>query len=290
MPNPFLLTGFNFLLFYFVLGVLINWGLRHWLRKKEMEEFVRKPQMTDPYQIAYLRGGDREALSLATVALIDRGLLKAEGEILQARDNLAVDLVNRPIEKAVLKHYSVAGNADEVFTDPGARAACDEYRKELIKYRMIADPSLYRQRLAPALLAIAGLLLVTVIKVQIAFSQGRHNVMFLIILTVIFCIAVFVALGNRTTGRGKAMLEDLKTLFARLRQRSKTIQGGGQTNDAVLLAAVFGINTLPAANFPFIKNLYPSKSNDSGGSSCGSSSPSDGGSCGGGGCGGGCGG
>ncbi|HVK56617.1 MAG TPA: TIGR04222 domain-containing membrane protein [Burkholderiales bacterium] len=290
MPNPFLLTGFNFLLFYFVLGVLINWGLRHWLQKKEMEEFVRKPQMTDPYQIAYLRGGDREALSIATVALIDRGLLKAEGEVLQARDNLAVDLVNRPIEKAVLKRYSLAGNADEVFTDPGARAACNEYRKELIKHRMIADSVLYRQRLAPALLAIAGLLLVTVIKVQIAFSQGRHNVMFLIILTVIFCIAVFVALGARTTGRGKAMLEDLKTLFARLQQRSKTIQSGGQTNDAVLLAAVFGINTLPTANFPFIKNLYPSKSSDSGGSSCGSSSSSDGGSCGGGGCGGGCGG
>jgi len=290
LPNPFLLRGFEFLAFYLVVGILINWGLRKWIRNKETETFVRKPQMADPYQIAYLRGGEHEALSIATIALIDRGLLIAEGETLRTKDDLAIQLVNRPIEKAILKRYVRGGNADEIFTDTSARAACDEYKKTLTEYQLLADTSVYRRRLMPALIAVGGLLLIAGTKIVIALSQGRHNLAFLVILTIVFSIAAVVACAKRITGRGQAMLDDLKILFDRLRRNVKSLRTGGQTNEAALVAAIFGISILPSITFPFVNKLYPNKSSGDGGSSCSSSSSSCGSSCGGGGCGGGCGG
>jgi hypothetical protein len=94
------------------------------------------------------------------------------------------------------------------------------------------------------------------------------------------------------------MMADLNQLFKRLKGRAYTLSAGGKTNEAALLAAVFGLSALPATGFPFISTLYPAKNkSDSNSSGCGSSSSScsssssscsSGSSCGGGGgCGGG---
>ena len=288
MPNPFLLTGIEFLMFYLAFGILVNVGLRHWMRQQEAQQEWQTQQMTDPYQIAFLRGGDKEALRIATIALVDRGLLIAQDDILHTKNDVAVELVNRPIEKAVLKQYLTAGSADTIFSSSHVRAPCEEYRLALLQRGLIADDATFKQRMTPTILAVAILLLVTGTKIMIAFSQGRHNVIFLIILTVACCIGVFKAYDERISGRGTALLEDLKRLFSSLRRRVSTISPGGKTNEAALVAAVFGLSVLPASAFPFVNKLYPQRSDNSG-SSCGSSS-SDGGSCGGGGCGGGCGG
>jgi hypothetical protein len=72
----------------------------------------------------------------------------------------------------------------------------------------------------------------------------------------------------------------------RLRGRAKTLASGGATNEALLLASVFGVSVLAGPAFGFVEQLFP-RANQRGGS-CGSSCGSS--SCGGGGCGGGCGG
>jgi len=286
MPNPFALTGFHFLAFYAALGIFINWGLRYWIRRQETRIEWHKPQMTDPYQIAFLRAGDKEALRIATIALIDRGLLTIVDETLHTKSDAATELVNRPIEKAILKHYSHSDRVDSIFNSTYVSTPCKEYQTMLEQRGLLADDATYVQRFTPMMTAVAILLLVTVTKIMIALSQGRHNLIFLIIFTIVACLGVYAAYKKPITGQGEFLLEDLKRLFSSLRLRAKTIPAGGQTNEAALLAAIFGITVLPAAAFPFVNKLYPQKS-DSGGSSCGSS---DGGSCGGGGCGGGCGG
>lgn len=294
MLNPFLLTGFGFLLFYFIFALLVNWGLRVTYRNTESGDapnVPNAPTMTDPYLIACLRGGEKEALRVATVALIDRGLLNASGETLTTKNEDAIKLVNRPIEKAVLKRYSSPGEAGEIFADPDAQAACEAYKKVLTHNGLVADGGTYRKRMLPMFVALGALAGVTAIKIYVAFAQGRHNVGFLIVLTIIFAIAVLVAFGKGRTARGEAMMADLKQLFDRLKKRANTLASGGKTNEAALLAAVFGISALSASAFPFVKQLYPGKGASDSGSSCGSSGSScSSSSCGGGGCGGGCGG
>jgi uncharacterized protein (TIGR04222 family) len=288
--NPFELTGFSFLGFYLLVGVAVIWGMRTWIRQLETSHAPPQQSMTDPYLIAYLRAGVNEALRVATFALLDRGLLVANGEQLQRKNGNAVGVVQRPIEKAILQHYAKPGEGHEIFKDVAAKAACDGYAKTLQEQNMIAGSGTYAKRLLPVAVALGLLVAVTWTKVTIAFSQGRHNVGFLIFLTIALAIVVLVMWFRRRTALGDAMVTDLRSLFARLKDRSRTLKSGGKTNEAALLAAVFGLSVLSAADFPFLEKLYPVKSSD--GSSCGSSSSSCssgsscGGGCGGGGCGG----
>jgi len=290
MLNPFLLHGGDFLLFYLVLALLVMWCLRLAYRSTEREGGSAAMAMTDPYLIACLRGGAKEALRVVTVALVDRGLLVASGETLATRNRHSVKMVNRPIEKAVLARYISRGDADQIFSDPGARAACDAYRKALAQNGLLADAGVYGRRLLPTLVALGVLIGVTIVKIGIAYSQGRRNVGFLIVLTIIACIAIMVMFGRSRTAHGDATMADLKQLFGRLKARAKAMAAGGATNEAAMLAAVFGISALSASIFPFVRQLYPSKSSGDGGSSCSSGSSSCGSSCGGGCGGGGCGG
>ena len=289
--NPFALQGFSFLGFYLIIGIIVVWCYRAWILKTENDNAPTTPTLTDPYLIAHLRAGEAEALRVATVALLDRGMLNAHGEDLKAKNSETISLAKRPIEKAILKHYQRKGEAHAIFKDVGAKQACAAYQKELQTQGMLADSGVYLRRLLPLIVALGALIAVTVIKVEIALSQGRHNVGFLITLTIMLGIALLFIWRRRLTGRGEAMLDDLRDLFSRLKTRAKALRAGGQTNEAALLAAVFGLAALPTAGFPFMEKLYPSKAGD--GSSCGSSSScssssgsSCGGGCGGGGCGG----
>jgi uncharacterized protein (TIGR04222 family) len=286
--NPFHLTGFGFLGFYLLLAAAVIWGLRAWIRQLETAGAPPRQNMTDPYLIAFLRAGENEALRVATVALLDRGLLTADGETLTTRNGNAIGVVQRPIEKAILQRYRTPGEGHDIFKDSGARSACESYARVLRNQQMIADGSAYAKRFLPVMIALGCLVAVTWTKISIAFSQGRHNVGFLVVLTLAFGIAALWVWRRRRTARGDEMLADLRSLFARLKGRAKSLRAGGQTNEAALLAAVFGLAALPAANFPFMEKLYPAKSSD--GSSCGSSSCGSGSSCSGGCGGGGCGG
>ena len=289
--NPFALTGPSFLAFYALLGIAVVLAMRAWIRHLESVDARPQQNMSDPYLIAYLRSGENEALRVATVSLLDRGLLVANGQNLTAKNAKAFGVAQRPIERAILQHFASPLEAYTLFKDEGAKNACAAYAKILKQQRMIADGGTYLKRLLPATVALGLLLAATWLKINIAFSQGRHNVGFLIALTAIFGISILFIWLRRRTSLGDAMLTDLRSLFSRLKGRAKALRAGGQTNEAALLAAVFGLSALPAASFPFMEKLYPTKARDGGGcgssstSSCSSGSSCSGG-CGGGGCGG----
>ncbi len=291
--NPFQLTGFSFLLFYVLLGIAVLWGLHLAIRQLESAGATPKQNMTDPYLIAHLRAGANEALRVATVALLDRGLLTASGTNLSAKNSKAFAAAQRPIEKAILHHYAKSAESHKIFSDAPAKAACNVYDNTLKTQGLIADAGTYVKRLPLVAIGLAILVGTAWTKINIAFSQGRHNVGFIVVLAFIFSIVALVIWKRRRTGAGDAMLADLRSLFSRLKDRAKTLRAGGATNEAALLAAVFGLSALAASNFPFLETLYPKKSGDgsSCGSSCssgssGSSGSSCGGGCGGGGCGG----
>lgn len=286
MINPFNLRGPEFLVFYLVFALAVLTWLYVTLRSGEPEG-RRDMIMDDPFLIAYLRGGKNEALRVATISLIDRGLLTiVDNNCLRAGKGSAA-LARRPIEKELLAHYqSAALPSIEAFSDKTLERICEPYETRLVEMGLLPDAGIKAARQGRRLLAAVVLAGVAAAKIAIALSRGRTNIGFLLAMAIIGGALVFM-IDRRLTAAGQALLDDLRSLFAGLKEKSLEIRAGGATTELAMLIAVFGIGALPAHMGDQFEKLYPKAasswdSSSSCGSSCGSSS------CGGGG--GGCGG
>jgi uncharacterized protein (TIGR04222 family) len=281
--NPFDLSGPSFLVFYICVALIVIIGLK--LAIDEAEGGApRALPLSDPYQIAWLRGGTREAARIAVLSLIDRGLLAVSGDNLVNRSS-AQSSVRAPIERAILARCAQSGTlATAMLDDPAVERACTPYRSRLEHLQLTPDPAMRAYRYRWLAVAIAILLAVALSKIVIAFGRGRYNVQFLIILMALGLWAVCLIVRRPRTHLGNRMLKDLRRLFRALRQRAATIRPGAMTSDAMLLAAVFGISALPATGFADFLRVYKKAASSGGG--CGSSCGSGCGGGGGGGCGG----
>ncbi len=311
--NPFNFYGSQFLAFYAALLVILSIGIIYWRNIKESSSESSQNNLTDPYLIAYLRGRCNEALRVAVIALIDRGLLKVDEKAkglfkkeykLEVTKQSAGNFVNRPIEKAIIKKFEKSDKATAVFNDSELVSACEDYENELTRLGLLPDEDVKWIRMNGFVFSLLIAWGFALTKIVIALSRGRHNIIFLIILAVAYSFLAYRIANPFRTKKGDRAVRDLKQSFSGLKERAKSIRPGGVTNEAALLAAVFGLSLLPATAYPYVKKMYPkayySQSNWS--SSCGSSgcgfgtacgsgtSCGSGGSCGGGGCGGGCGG
>jgi uncharacterized protein (TIGR04222 family) len=296
--NPFDLRGPEFLLFYFLLSVIVITTL---VLIRRVTEAAGAPRLdlADPYLIAYLRGGENEAVVVALVALIDRGLLIFDGTRIERAQHVTPDSVRRPLERALIEKFETPDEASSIFNDITLKMACDQYQDTLKKESLLPDDSTAQARTLRFIAAFFILGVVGGLKIYVALERGRTNVVFLLILMIV-AIAIAAKLSSpRLTARGAAMLADVQTLYSGLKERAALIRPGGATIEALMLAATFGVGALAGDAFAYTKVLFPrAKSMATGssyGSSCGSScSSSSGGSCGsscgGGGCGGGCGG
>jgi uncharacterized protein (TIGR04222 family) len=299
--NPFDLPGPEFLFFYLGLSVLVIIALVLTRRAAESSATPRL-DLSDPYLIAYLRGGEPETLRVAVVSLIDRGLLVATGTQLKRAEHASLGSVRRPIETELLRKFGHADEAASIFTDSRLQATCKPYEEALKNAGLLPSESMEHARLARVFVACFVLGGVGIAKLFIALERGRTNVGFLIILII---VAIFFAVKfsfPRLTESGKAMIADLRSLYSGLKDRALFLQPGGATIEPMMLAAVFGVGALEGANFAFTRTLFPRAKTATQSGSCGSSyacsttscgtssSSSCGSSCGGGGCGGGCGG
>lgn len=289
MGNPFDLRGPQFLVFFAVFSVTINLLLRFMVLRREKEDAPAHWDYSDPYKIAYLRGGASEALRVAVFSLIDRGLLKSVGDQIVAEPQ-AMALVQRPIEKAVVNFFENPGEVKDLFSDSAAQEAGEEYRLSLIREGLMAGPDTYAQRKTLAVTALCLIIGISTTKIVVAIMRGRHNIGFLIILSIVFAVWALAIWLRKRTGAGDEIIHQMTLRFRTLKLRAANLRPGGMTNEAAFLAAVFGISRLSGDQFPYVRVLFPKASksgNYTGG--CGSSGCSGGG-CGGGGCGGGCGG
>ena len=277
---PFNLPGPQFLLFYSLVFVILV-AVFTWLRQVLEDGHVPKLDFSDPYRLAYLRGGANEALQVAAVSLMDRNLLWNEMSGLRTPDSNIIDLVHRPIEKALLKHFLIKTEVTSIFTTPLLALACEAYTLELERLKLLPNVAqrFTRQCIAWGVITVLGAL--AFIKIRTALVTGHQNIMFLAILAILFVWAAHRLLLPHQTYLGSRTLADLRRLFQRLKQHSSRIQTGGATSEAVLLAAIFGIAALPAG-FANAKLLFTrSDSKSSCGSGCGSSCGSGCGGCGG---------
>ncbi len=290
---PFNLTGLQFLVFYGELILVVFVLLAIAFRIMQMRGIREDPHLTDPYAIAMLRAGPAEAVRIAMMSLIDRSLLRIDGDNVVAHPD-AHALVRRPLEKAIVVHFRRASNDEPEAVASHALVAphVNALRLDLVAGRLLSDPlhPSTNPCFAPALLALLVLGIVALVRIKVSGPPFT----FLVVLGGLAAIVILIGYARRSTPLGRRTLRQLQTLFKRLRARANTLRAGGQTNEATLLAAVFGLNALPESSFNWLERLRARKGSNSSscGSSCGSSSSSSscGGGSGGGGCGGGCGG
>ncbi len=283
--NPFDLPGPEFLVFYVVLIAAVLGLLYAAIRNAEDGSPPVLP-LRNPYQIAWLRGGNREAARIAVLSLIDRGLVELAGSQITAKNG--VRRSSNHLERAILSQCeTIPVEVGNIARDPTVEGICDRYRTELEGLHLAADRAALAYRWRLYIVAAAVLLCVALIKIAIALDRGRSNIGFLVVLAVVGPLGALILVHRRRTRLGDRMLRDLRRLFHRLRTRASTIRRGTMTNDVILLAAVFGFGALPSL-YSDVQRAYASTGGDGGGSSCGSSGGGSG--CGGGGGCGGCGG
>jgi uncharacterized protein (TIGR04222 family) len=285
-------TGPQFLLVYIAFAVAVNLWLRwHYATREREARPGALGLANDPYQIAVLRGGRDEAIRVAVVTLLDRGLLVEEGGQLHAPRPDGAELVRHPLDHALLDCFKAPAPAARALASPDAIAACDTYERELEKKQLIANRKTRAARFGPFAVALGLTLGVALAQIVYALSKGRANVGFLIVLALVCAIALAVAYRKRLTALGSDTLRGLERLYTAARGRLAQNVSGANGFDASLVAAVYGLAALPTLQFPYLARVFPvPKTTQSGGSNGSSSCSSCGSSCGGGGCGGGCGG
>ncbi len=288
--NPFEFRGPEFLFFYVVLTVIVlivSVALRK-LFDGEASPALQSPSslVSDPYLIAHLRGSHEETLRVALMSLVDRGLIEDRDGTLATRENVKPEHARREIEREVLRAYS--GGAD-VKTLLKLKNATRESDQQLQRLGLIPDAAVRARRTLLYVMMMGLLGGTAATKIYIGITRGRP-VGFLMVLGFLSLLVLHGVIWRWRTVHGDRFLASVQGLFRDLRNRADTIKRGGGTADLALLAAAFGVMSVPTTIFPYRNLLYPvrvdSSSSGSASSGCSSSSCGGGGGCGGGGCGG----
>lgn len=292
--NPFNLPGPQFLALYGCMGAA---GTAAILGARYLIEAKAPPDrpLTDPYPIAYLRGGPKEAIRVATAVLIHREWLSLSGSSVKRVEG-HLPFAEEPLERHILEFAANDTPIHCLLREETCAVADSKYEDGLIAKGVL--PSIQERAARAALITFVILVLVATcaIKVVHALSTKHPAVIFLLILCAFFCGLVLVIVPRRTPA-GTTALRDLQTLFNRLRNRARTVKSPLRNSDFAFLIAVFGLHSAKGPQYTFLRAVRsarePTPQSNNSCSSCsscssGSSSSSCGGSCGGGcgGCGG----
>jgi uncharacterized protein (TIGR04222 family) len=289
--NPFDLPGPSFLTFYAALSfcVIVLFTLfRRWLEQGPV------PKLTDldPYQVAFLRDGEREAIRVAVMTLCCRELLTISGDTVTTRPD-ALERVRRPFERHILEACRLGEHARHIPSLSTVQRSAEGLESQLISQGLLPNESQHGVRILLVVVAALGLAGTALRKIILALERGHSNIILLVVFAVVAVFAARYAIHPFRTPVGDKVVSGLKSLFEGLRERTFDIQFDAATNEFTWLIAVHGVTALSGNTLVAARGLFPeimprragSDSSSSGG--CGSSC---GGGCGSGGCGGGCGG
>jgi uncharacterized protein (TIGR04222 family) len=168
------------------------------------------------------------------------------------------------------------------------------YNQELLQDGYLANKSINDYRRNMSLIALLALFGVSIIKIVTALSQGKDNIVILILLTFYCAWFVYFAYDKESTGAGDEVLARSKQKYKSLKKSIIDLRPGEKSSDLALFAAVFGISAISTSQFSYVSNIFSTpvtviKSASGGGGEGGGGGGGGGGACGGGcgGCGGG---
>src|SRR6266699_915284 len=139
LPNVFDLPGPQFLLFYIAFGAIVMGAL--YVLFLVSDSAAPMPRLLgDPYQIAGLRGGPREAARIGVLSLVDRNLAQIRGDDLFVPPGNRAPLGLNPIERAIFQRCSQSPvMARDIPGDPRVSAACAAMLGPLIATGLVPD-------------------------------------------------------------------------------------------------------------------------------------------------------
>lgn len=290
--------GPYFVLFYStfigVTLVISTYLLRDKTASVPLPSIQEKP---DPYEIAYLRGGEKEVLKLVTVSLIQLGYLEIRNNQIQQIPTHPNLHSLKPLEKKIFDYFLIGKNVQELIHNQSAPQEisneCLSYQKWLTEEQLLTTPQDRSTTNQIITIVVAIILSLGIYKLVSALSQGHNNVGNLTTIMVFVAISWLTYICDlpqqRLTSRGQTYLQQLKNAFAQLNPTFPT-PPTQQGYNSLLLLSIFGGEALASTtNSEYAKVIYPvisysGKKTSSTGGGCGSSC---GGGCGGcGGCGG----
>lgn len=260
----------------------------------------------DPYEIAYLRGGENEVTRLAIFDLIQRGYLKVsetkrwwggKDQRLARPSNHPDPRHLSPLEQKVFHFFSSSRTAADIFQSDSLlgdlKGLCADYESGLREERALCPFEVSEaagrigRAVAVVLLGLGGY------KLTVAVLKGHFNVMFLIIM----CIGSLIGLAlvcrpQRLSKLGRDYLKRLQGVFERQKPKAGATAAGVPDTTLLLLVSLFGVGVLAETSYAYFSQMFRQSTAGSGawsggcGGGCGGGSGCGGGGCGGGGCGG----
>jgi uncharacterized protein (TIGR04222 family) len=294
--------GPHFLLLYGSVIVATLIGVRWGIRSADATASLPPPPLRsnpDPYELAYLRGGENEVTRLAIFSLIQRGYLKVsetkkwwgrvERRLSQASGGPDWRHLS-PGEQAVFRFFTLPHTAAEVFqTGPqaiGLTGLCSEYETKLQHEDMLYPPQALDTGRLIQILGAGIILCLGGYKLIAALIKGHSNVVFLLAMGIaaLFGLAL-VGRIPRLSYLGRDYLKRLQQAFERMKPKTTNASSAMPDATMLLLVSLFGVGVLSDTSYAYYGQMF---NQSSGAGGCGGSF--GGGGCGGsssGGCGGG---
>lgn len=263
------------------------------------------PVEPDPYQTAYLRGGESEVLRLATVDLYQRGLLEEHrgrwfsGKQLKAVQSGPNQGSLDAISQAVWEYYQQPHPPAEIFKAGFRPQIASQFERweTWIEAEQLRFPASARASFKTLkYVAVGSFLGLGAYKLLAAINSQHLNVGFLILMMFAGGIGLTtLAKLPRMTSRGRRYIDDLQTAYQTYKSpdwgsaaSAQVTSGLGGFSLPVMAVGLFGIAALQHSPYDLLYTQYARASSlgSSCGSSCGSGCGSGGSSCGGASCGG----
>jgi uncharacterized protein (TIGR04222 family) len=310
------LYGPYFLVFYAMLIAAVIVACFKSVRSVDRTGDLDPPQVRaklDPYEIAYLRGGENEVTRVALASLVQRGLLKVteqtkwSGKVIKierARERHQDDL--SPIESCVLNWPRFPAQATTIFQSGGlstvVKKACAGFEAELLENNLLAPAEMKEVGARMWLFGSAIIVGMGGFKLWAALLNGHRNVLFLAIMAAVGVLFLALACLNRPrlSRLGKVYLENVKRAYSNLKDQLKpdgklahfanasgepgTARVTAAQFDGLLVVGIFGLTALTDTPLADLNRMFAHGTSSGGG--CGAGCGGGGGGCGGGGCGG----
>lgn len=261
IANPLNMTGPNFLAFYIPLscfGILIAYSLHANLRMKQNQ--VNNDDSLyakfDPYEIAFLAGGDKQVMKTAIANLTHQDLLKIDEDSLEYvpfRSILGTLVItgefrdiSHPVEKEVMQLVSAHQGKIEPILKSKISAA-DDFRCHLQDLGLLLkEDQAFQVRFYPCLIVVIFLVL-GASKMVVGILREKPVLFLILCLLGIIVSSYPLFLKPRRSYNGDRLLQHL-------REQSQALKICGVGDQIALAVALFGVSVLRVE--PALANLY----------------------------------
>ena len=246
------------------------------------------PSDPDPYEIAYLRGGENEVTRVVIIGLTQRGYLQAT----ERKERLPKHPDPRHLshlERLVFDRCSSPATEEEIFQS--VKGVCAPFEQRLHSERLLMPPEM---QIVALKVGLAGALVILGLggyKLWVALATGHSNVGFLLVMGIASLVGLYyVCRPPRLSSRGRAYLQRLESAFEGLKGRASAGNFAATDPTLLLLVGIFGVKMLAGTPYAYYQEIFTPRWSWGGGGVGGVPGGvwvgGCGGGCGGGGCGG----